>query len=239
MLIGHRVAYFRCPACGYLQTEKPYWLDEAYAVPINLSDTGIMARNLYNRSVVATVVTLLGKPRGKVIDFAGGYGVLVRLLRDFGIDAYWMDGYCENKLAAGFEHSAGVSYDLLTAFEVFEHLIDPRSELERMLALSPNVLISTEFAPTNIPDDWWYFGREHGQHIGFFTIDSLQRLAGQSGKHVLSNGRNYHLITDSKVSPAAFKAALRWSSLIAPVLKRRYTTRVHSDHLLMASDEVS
>lgn len=236
-LIGHRVAYFRCASCGYVQTESPYWLDEAYKAPINTSDTGIMARNLYNRGVVAIVLAFLGQPHGKVLDYAGGYGILVRLLRDFGIDAYWADGYCDNKLAAGFEHRAGVTYDLLTAFEVFEHLTNPAPDLEKMLALSPNLLISTELAPATLvsQDDWWYFGKEHGQHVGFFTLTSLEYLAARFGKRVVSNGFNYHLISDADISPRRFKAALRWSSVIAPMLRRRYTSRVHTDHALMTA----
>ena len=27
----HDVRYYRCPACDLMQTEPPYWLDEAYA----------------------------------------------------------------------------------------------------------------------------------------------------------------------------------------------------------------
>ena len=41
----HMVRYERCDDCGYVCTEDPYWLDEAYARPINLCDTGIVSRN--------------------------------------------------------------------------------------------------------------------------------------------------------------------------------------------------
>lgn len=240
-LIGHPVAYFRCEVCGYIQTEEPFWLDEAYRDPINASDTGILVRNLHNRGVVAIVLALLRQAEGRVLDYAGGYGILVRLLRDFGIDAYWADGYCDNKLAAGFESRPGMSFDLLTAFEVFEHLKDPAGDLDAMIALSPNVLISTELAPPKITsqDDWWYFGKEHGQHIGFFTRTSLERLAARSGKRLLSDGQSYHLFTDAPITPALFRSALRLQRFIMPVLKRRHTTRTYSDHALMASSKAS
>jgi Nif-specific regulatory protein len=45
----------------------------------------------------------LGSLFGTVVDCAGGYGILVRLLRDYGVNALWSDPYCENVLAKGFE----------------------------------------------------------------------------------------------------------------------------------------
>lgn len=238
-LIGYRVAYFRCSACGYVQTETPFWLEEAYRDPINASDTGIMARNLRNRSVVAITLGLLGKPNGRVLDYAGGYGILVRLLRDFGIDGYWADAYCDNKLAAGFGQQPGMTFDLLTAFEVFEHLTDPVADLAKMLKLSSNVLISTELAPEKLAsqDDWWYFGKDHGQHVGFFTQTSLKKLAASLGKRMTSNGGSYHLFTDAVVSPLLFRAALRLANIVTPLLKRRYTCRIYSDNAMIISGE--
>ncbi len=50
--------------------------------------------------------------------------MFVRLMRDNGFDFYRSDRQCENLFAKGFEASLDVSpsYELLTAFEVFEHL---------------------------------------------------------------------------------------------------------------------
>lgn len=46
ILNKYDISYFHCKHCGFLQTEEPYWLDEAYAESINMSDTGYMQRNL-------------------------------------------------------------------------------------------------------------------------------------------------------------------------------------------------
>ena len=35
------VDYFQCSNCGFVQTEEPYWLDEAYSQPIASSDVGL------------------------------------------------------------------------------------------------------------------------------------------------------------------------------------------------------
>ena len=38
----------KCPKCGYVQTETPYWLEQAYVHAINRSDTGLLRRNARN-----------------------------------------------------------------------------------------------------------------------------------------------------------------------------------------------
>jgi hypothetical protein len=46
VLNKYEVPYFSCPECGFLSSGEPYWLKEAYASPINISDTGAMKRNI-------------------------------------------------------------------------------------------------------------------------------------------------------------------------------------------------
>ena len=65
------VGYFDCPSCGYLQTQQPDWLAEAYARPINDVDTGLMMRNRVNVGYVVMTLLAFGKLRGRVIDHAG------------------------------------------------------------------------------------------------------------------------------------------------------------------------
>jgi hypothetical protein len=229
------VKYFECPTCGYVQTEAPYWLDRAYAEAINDSDTGIMMRNQANARIALATLLLLGKLDGKLIDCAGGYGILVRLLRDYGVNALWSDRYSKNLIARGFEHTTETA-DLVTAFEAFEHFEKPVEELDKLLGIAPNVLISTEIIadPAPKPADWWYYGKEHGQHIGFFRIRTLERLAQERGKHLLSNGVSYHLMTDHPINKTLWKLLIRANKLLPILLRRRLTPRTWSDHTLMA-----
>ena len=122
-LFKNNVAYFECNNCGYVQTEEPWWLEDAYAHAINNSDTGIMTRNLSNVSLVLATLTLMKNRSSPVVDFAGGHGFLVRLLRDIGINALWSDPYCENLVARGFEYDNKNQAILVTAFETFEHFV--------------------------------------------------------------------------------------------------------------------
>ena len=187
------MSYFDCPSCGYFQTESPYWLNVAYASAINDVDTGMLLRNQLNARRVVMALAAFGRLSGRVVDHAGGYGILVRLLRDAGVDAYWQDRYCQNLLARGFE-ATDSGYDLLTAFEVFEHLEEPLSDLERLLTQAPVVLLSTELVPAAVPPkpDWWYLGQEHGQHIGFFRAETLAWMAQRLRCHHASDGRSLH-----------------------------------------------
>lgn len=99
--------YFHCQNCGFLQTEDPYWLEEAYEESINISDTGIMSRNLSLSQLSTLILFFFFNKNAKFLDFAGGYGIFVRLMRDIGFDFYWYDKFSNNLLARGFEYKNG------------------------------------------------------------------------------------------------------------------------------------
>jgi Zn ribbon nucleic-acid-binding protein len=234
-LIGNRVKYYECALCGYVQTEEPYWLNDAYKESINLTDTGILSRNLFNLKItISTLVFLNIRNNAKVVDAAGGYGVLVRLLRDYGINAFWSDKYSHNLFARGFEYENMDSpADLVTVFEAFEHFSNPNSELDNLLSIAPNVLLSTQIIPDKIPkpNAWWYYGLEHGQHVGFFRIKTLQKLAFDREKYLLSDGRSFHLITEKKSPLWLWTSMLKFRSLIFMYAKRYFTSKTLEDHM--------
>lgn len=212
-VLNHEVAYFDCPECGYLQTETPHWLEQAYKSAINDVDTGIMVRNRLNVGRVIMTLLAIGKLEGRVVDHAGGYGILVRMLRDAGVDARWRDKYCENLLARGFE-AAEEPCDLLTAFEVFEHLEHPLVDLEQMLRMAPTVLLSTELIPDPgaASPQWWYLGPEHGQHIGFFRPLTLRKMAEKLKCHHASDGVSVHVFSRQPI-PRYWNRLLRMKQL--------------------------
>jgi hypothetical protein len=199
-VLGRETRYYECPKCGYLQTEEPYWLAEAYADPINDVDTGIMWRNQSNVGRVVMTLCAFRCLHGSIVDYAGGYGILVRLLRDAGLDAKWRDKYCQNLVARGFEAESG-NFDLLTAFEVLEHLVDPVAELSQMLATSSIVLVTTELIPTPATPspNWEYLGPEHGQHIGFFRRATLEAIAAKLKCHFSSDNVSVHVFSRRRI----------------------------------------
>lgn len=196
----HSVSYFECASCGFIQTEKPYWLEEAYGTAISTLDVGLVSRNISLSKTVASMIQSNFDIRGRFLDYAGGYGLFVRLMRDSGFDFYREDCHCENLFAKNLDLKdlpPGSRFELVTAFEVFEHLANPLLEIEKMFIFSDSVLFSTELIPGKIQSakDWWYFVPETGQHISFFTMSSLESLAASLKCRLYSDGTSLHILT--------------------------------------------
>lgn len=141
-----------------------------------------------------------------MLDFGGGHGMFTRIMRDKGFDFYWRDKYAENIFARGFEFPSNEKVEVVTAFEVFEHLEDPLGDIEEMLNSGRNVIFSTVLLPDKIPqpDDWWYYGFDHGQHIAFYSKQTLNYIAEKYHLKAYSR-KDFHLLTPKKISLTAFK----------------------------------
>jgi len=199
MLHKYDVQYFQCTECRFVQTEEPYWLEEAYNTPIARSDYGLMARNITLAKLAGRVIVNLFNPEGEFLDFGAGYGVFTRLMRDLGLRFYAYDRYCPNLFSLEYQvtdENLG-RYELLTAFEVLEHFVDPISEIERLLKLSDNLLFSTELLPKSNPkpQEWWYYAPHEGQHIGLFSEEALFKVAERFGLNLYTDGQFIHLLT--------------------------------------------
>lgn len=200
ILKKYEIGYFQCTNCNFIQTDTPYWLKEAYENPINQNDTGILTRNINFSRIVTSIIFFSNDKKGKFIDYAGGYGIFTRLMRDIGFDFYWYDPYTKNLLARGFEKkNADIKFNLLTTFETFEHLENPILEIEKMISLSRNIVFSTQLIPNNLDQNWWYFGVEHGQHISFYQDKTIQFIAN---KYNLYYYKLYdlHFLSENKIS---------------------------------------
>jgi hypothetical protein len=214
VLDKYDVRFDRCDTCGFVQTEAPYWLTESYSSAISDLDLGSVDRpSRYAPRTQALIEVLFrGRRLGRYVDYGAGYGIFVRMMRDRGYDFRWYDKYCQNLFARGFEARLGAeSYDLLTAFEVFEHLTDPASEVREMVQLSSSVFFTTELLPDPTPpvSEWWYYGLLHGQHVAFYTPAALRAIAGRLGLRFITNGRDMHLMTRQPIRERAFRLLLR------------------------------
>jgi len=230
----HDVSYQRCPDCGFICTEEPYWFEEAYSSAITGSDIGLVHRNVAMAAVTKVLISTLLDSTGRFVDYAGGYGLFVRLMRDNGFDFRWYDSYCKNIFAGDFVAAPPGSerVELLTAFEVFEHLTEPWNELERMLAFSRTILFTTQLLPEPAPKpgEWWYYGLEHGQHISFYSRRALNRLAERAGLNYYTNGTSMHLFTEKRLSQTLFSLLARYKSarFVAPFFHR--TSLIATDY---------
>ena len=232
-LLKKNIDYFECNKCGYVFTEDPTWLNEAYKNPINNSDTGIMLRNLSNTSLVMATLTLMKKRKSIIVDYAGGHGFLVRLLRDVGVNALWTDPFSENLVAKGFEFTNQNNVSLVTAFESFEHFVRPCEEMIKLLKIAPNILLTTSIIPEPAPNpsDWWYYGLDHGQHIGFFKLKTLQYIADKFGLYLISDGFDRHFFSKQKYSYKIWRMLMYTANRIPKLLNIGMKSKTWDDHL--------
>ncbi len=222
ILDKYDIAYYKCPFCSFIQTESAYWLAEVYAGAITVTDIGYVTRNILYSGWVDRIARLSFPDVRRFLDYGGGYGLFVRLMRDRGFDFYRQDLYCENIFARGFDvedlrlGGDEERFGLLTSFEVFEHLDDPRTELDRMFGYADSILFSTELQPRQpLKDvkDWWYFAPHTGQHIALYGLRTLRTIAEIYGCHLYSDGRNLHMLTRRRLSFNSVK----WVSLVGRV----------------------
>lgn len=203
VLNKYDVKYYRCNATGFIQTEDPYWLTEAYSSAITKLDVGLVYRNQHLAETTAKLLVSAFDKDGRFLDYAGGYGLFTRLMRDKGFNFYHTDQYCQNIFAEYFDLSTlapDARFEMLTAFEVFEHLPNPLEEIKQMMGYSYNLLFSTELQPDDVKkaDDWHYLSAETGQHIAFYNKQSLQAIADELGYNFYTDGKFLHLFTQKK-----------------------------------------
>lgn len=214
--------YFFCDQCGFLQIKNPIWIQEAYVNPINISDVGYITRNIYLSKKTLILFTLLFGKKNKFLDYAAGHGILVRLMRDYGLDFYWNDLYTQNLFVKGFEHT-DQEIKAITCFECFEHFEHPIKEIEKVLKISNNIFFSTLLLPKKIPmpKDWDYYGLDHGQHISFYSIKTLEYIAKKYKLNFYTDGANLHLLTEKKITNLGFKILLFLSKIQLDILIKK------------------
>jgi hypothetical protein len=235
LLQKFEVKYYFCEACQFLQTEDPYWLEEAYNSAINRSDTGILARNIALSKISTALILRNYNSKGSFLDYAGGYGIFTRLMRDIGFNFYWSDHHARNLICGGFEFNEenAPSVELTTAFECLEHFVDPYLEIGKLVAQGGDILVTTLLLPSPPPKptQWWYFGLDHGQHVSFYSKHALRKIAARFDYTLLTNGINIHLFTRKGVKQAAFEKCLKVNELQFFLMKRRLQSLTESDYL--------
>jgi hypothetical protein len=223
--------YERCPRCGLVLATRPVWLQQAYSAPITRLDIGLLDRCMLLANVTAAVLRSERLRGGRFLDWAGGYGVLTRMMRDRGFDfAHW-DPMTSNVFAEGHEQPPGQHrFDLVTGFEVLEHLERPVAELDEVASSTDRLLLTTQILPEPAPrpGEWWYYTLETGQHITLFSEQSLHELAQRLGFDGVVTGSFVHLFHRGPVSRRTRTLVSRpqiayGAGLLASVLDRRHS----------------
>jgi hypothetical protein len=231
------VRYYCCSECGFVQTEYPYWLDEAYSNVFTAVDTGTMKRNMDNATDLLFFMRFIED--GSCLDFGGAYGVLTRIMRDYGFDFYSYDKYAQNLFASGFDGDLTKKYALVTSFENFEHFVNPMDEIEKIISITETLYFTTQLISSPPPDPndnssnhWWYYIPIEGQHIHFYTKKALEFIGNKHGMYLLSDNIGTHILSKEKINKNYFFLLRQYNRInryinIARLLKKE--TKTYSD----------
>jgi len=211
VLFKYDVAFFKCANCGFMQTEEPYWIHEAYSSPLSATDTGLIMRPMNFSKTAEGVIMKWFDPAGVFLDYGGGNGVFVRMMRDKGFNFYRYDKYAANVYSIGFDFSDVqdriARFELLTSIEVIEHFEDPLEEIPKMFSLSDDILFTT-FLNDNLTiselKDWWYLGEYNGQHISFYSVKCLEMIAHNYGYNFYTNNADTHIFSKKRIDNISF-----------------------------------
>lgn len=200
-LSGVPIYYALCKDCGFcFAPQMCEWPREKFSALIYnesyvlVDPDYILERPQANAEYL---LQLLGSSARGVrhLDFGGGQGLLSDLLRDSGWDSSSFDPFVDEQV----EPATLGKFDLITAFEVFEHVPDVRhlvSELRRLIADNGVLLFSTLLSDGEIAPmkrlTWWYASPRNG-HISLHSQRSLTRLVSDSGFALHSFTPNLHV----------------------------------------------
>jgi hypothetical protein len=101
-----------------------------------------------------------------------------------------------------------------------------------MLKISKNILFSTDLLSNAIPNPnyWWYYGLEHGQHISFYSLKTLQYIADKYKLNLYTNGITIHLLTEKKINKHLFKLILKLNRLkLSSIISRNIKSKTVTD----------
>ncbi len=202
------IPLYRCLGCGGAfvpETATPADLASLYApeyfdgsastgYPSYVADRSLIERNFGQR------LRLIERlhPLGRLLDVGAAYGFLLKVAREHGWEAMGVE--LAEECAARAATVAGVPvvagdflavdlpgrFDVVTMFDVLEHLPDPAAALRRAhQLLAPGGLLIVETGDLAAP--WarllgrrWYF-LDPPQHLAYFTATGLLALMTKAG----------------------------------------------------------
>ena len=133
-------------------------------------------------------------PRCEIIDYGGGEGQLAAMLNQNGFTARSYDPFY------GDAFVPGQSAEVVTAFEVVEHVPQQRrlfSELAALCKQNGVMIFSTLLKPLHLSQDWWYASARNG-HVSFHTQESLANLMQELDLGFISLSDEIHLAVHDK-----------------------------------------
>jgi len=211
---GIPIAYYLCEDCGHCHApEMAGWSKQRFAEAVYNLDYArvdpdyVQVRPLANATLIAALLDQAGVSLSH-LDYGGGSGLLSARLRELGRQSSTLDPYLDD----GDGLPVDAQFDLVTAFEVFEHVPDVSAlvaDLARYTRAEGVVLFSTLLNDGQVLPghrlDWWYAAPRNG-HITLFSAQSLGRALARGGFTLTSLNAGLHLAWKSR--PAWLTPAL-------------------------------
>jgi len=201
-LSGETVYYYLCGECDFCFAPKLYrWKLKEFSKRIYNEEYEKVDPDYKVRRPTQNASNLVSTFKGhemliKHMDYGGGNGLLSDLVRKSGWRSSSYDPFVNRDVDV---YSLG-TFNLITAFEVFEHVPDVNSlmsQLDALLDADGVVLCSTLLSDGNIASNarinWWYASPRNG-HISLYSKRSLSLLAEKFGFQVVNINQVFHLL---------------------------------------------
>ncbi|AYQ56210.1 hypothetical protein THERMOT_2229 [Bathymodiolus thermophilus thioautotrophic gill symbiont] len=215
---GHSVYYYLCNQCSFCFAPAMYqWSLDDFSKKIyndeyiNIDPDSLKTRPEENANNINQFF-LEKKKEIRHLDYGGGNGLLSDLLTKQGWDSSSYDPFVNRDVNI----KNLKKFDLITAFEVFEHVPDVDNlmlELSTLIKEDGIVLFSTLLSDGNLEKNkrinWWYVSPRNG-HISVFSKNSLAILAKNHQFNTNSFSAGFHIL---------FKQIPNWASHIITVDK--------------------
>ncbi len=209
--LGVAIHYYLCDHCGFcFAPEFASWPFEdfekyIYNEDYEKVDPDYKFARPNNNATFLEEKFSASKAKIKHLDYGGGSGLLSKTLQKKGWSSTTYDPFVDRELNV---EELG-QFDLVTAFEVFEHVPDSSRLVDTLKKLcKPNglILFTTLYSDGNIARgkklDWWYAAPRNG-HISLFSQSSLRALMLQ---------KELDCISFSSVLHAAFREVPEWAT---------------------------
>lgn len=186
---GVPIDYSLCQRCGFcFAPEMHRWKPEEFAAKVYNEEYVTVDPDWIEvrpRGNAEHLVQMFGAASAGIrhLDYGGGIGLLSDLMQGAGWQSTSYDPFVDRDIRLD---DFG-KFDLITSFEVFEHVPDPTrliADLARLLDDEGLIYFSTLVTEGHVvpgqPLTWWYAAPRNG-HISLYSRKSLEILGAREG----------------------------------------------------------